>query len=65
MQTLMEQILSRENMQAAWKQVKANKGAPGIDKMSIEEFLNLPKPIGEKIRSALMETDTSHLLQGG
>ncbi len=25
-------------MQNAWKQVKANKGAPGIDGMSIEEF---------------------------
>ena len=34
----MEQILSRENMQKAWKQVKANKGAPGIDDMKIEEF---------------------------
>jgi len=52
---LMEQILSRENMQAAWKQVKANKGAPGIDKMSIEEFPEFAKANWEKIRSALME----------
>ena len=52
---LMEQILSRENMQVAWKQVKANKGAPGIDKMSIEEFPEFAKANWEKIRSALME----------
>ena len=30
-------MLSDENMKAAWKHVKANKGAPGIDDMSIEE----------------------------
>jgi len=33
---LLERILSRENMQQAWKRVKANKGAPGVDKISIE-----------------------------
>jgi len=37
-QTLMEQILDRENVKRAWKRVKANKGAPGIDGMSIAEF---------------------------
>ena len=35
---LLERILSRENMQQAWKRVKANKGAPGVDHMSIDEF---------------------------
>ncbi|MBI5249267.1 MAG: hypothetical protein HY912_07215, partial [Desulfomonile tiedjei] len=35
---LLERILSRENMQAAWKRVKANKGAAGVDGMSIEAF---------------------------
>ena len=35
---LLERILSGMNMQQAWKRVKANKGAPGIDRMSIEEF---------------------------
>lgn len=33
---LLERILSRENMQRAWKRVQANKGAPGIDGLSIE-----------------------------
>jgi len=34
---LLERVLSRENMQRAWKRVRANKGAPGIDGMSVEE----------------------------
>lgn len=33
---LLEEILSSENMKRAWKQVKRNKGAPGIDGCSIE-----------------------------
>ena len=36
---LLEQILSRENMLSAWQRVKANKGAPGIDKMPIDDFM--------------------------
>ena len=35
---LLERILSRENMFLAWKRVKANKGAPGIDGVTVEEF---------------------------
>ena len=30
------QILERDNMNRAYKRVKANKGAPGIDGMTIE-----------------------------
>ena len=37
-ESLLERILSRENMQQAWKRVKANKGAAGIDGMSVEAF---------------------------
>lgn len=36
---LLEKILDRNNMNRAFKRVKANKGAPGIDGMSIEEAL--------------------------
>ena len=36
---LMECILDRNNLNRAFKKVKANKGAPGIDKMTIEEAL--------------------------
>lgn len=34
----MAAILEMENMRAAYRAVKANRGAPGIDGMSIEEF---------------------------
>jgi RNA-directed DNA polymerase len=35
---LFERMLLRGNLQAAWKRVRANKGAAGIDGMSIDEF---------------------------
>lgn len=35
---LMTQVLDRANVQRAWKRVKANKGAPGIDGMSIDDL---------------------------
>ena len=38
---LFEQVLSRTNLQRAWNQVRRNKGAPGIDNVTIEAFPNL------------------------
>ncbi len=35
---LFEQVLQPENLQAAWKRVRANKGAAGIDGMTIDDF---------------------------
>ena len=35
---LLDAVLHRANLQQAWKQVRANKGAAGIDGMTIEEF---------------------------
>ena len=35
---MLEQILSFENLQQAWKHVRANKGAAGIDDVSIKDF---------------------------
>jgi RNA-directed DNA polymerase len=34
---LMEQVVERENVRRAWRQVKANRGAPGIDGQTIAE----------------------------
>ncbi len=34
---LMEAVVGRGNMRAAWKRVKANQGAPGVDGMTIEQ----------------------------
>ena len=36
--TLLDKILHPENLKLAWKQVKANKGAPGIDNVTIDKF---------------------------
>jgi len=37
-QTLLEQILDLENMKQAWARVRSNKGAAGIDGMSVADF---------------------------
>ena len=34
---LLESALTRENLQTAWKRVKANKGAAGVDGLDIEQ----------------------------
>jgi RNA-directed DNA polymerase len=35
---LLEHVLTRANLQAAWARVRANKGAAGVDGMTIDEF---------------------------
>jgi RNA-directed DNA polymerase len=51
---LLERILSQENMIKAWKRVKANKGAPGIDNMSIKDFPEFARKNWDKIRESLL-----------
>jgi RNA-directed DNA polymerase len=58
-ETVMEQVLTRENLQAAWQRVKANAGAPGIDGMTVEAFPDFCRNHWPSIRSALM-TGTYH-----
>ena len=36
---ILEAILHKDNFNRAYKRVKANKGAPGVDGMTIEEAL--------------------------
>jgi RNA-directed DNA polymerase len=50
---LLERILSRENMERAWKQVKANHGVPGIDGITIEQFPDHTRPLWAGIRESL------------
>lgn len=40
---LLEQILDKSNIQNAWERVRANKGAAGIDSMSIKAFPDFAK----------------------
>ena len=35
---LLDQILDRDNLNKAYKQVKRNKGAPGVDGMTVSEL---------------------------
>jgi RNA-directed DNA polymerase len=51
---LLERIFSRDNVQKSWKRVKANKGAPGIDNMSIDDFPELARAQWDRIRDSLM-----------
>jgi RNA-directed DNA polymerase len=52
---LLERIVSRANMQAAWKRVKANKGAPGIDGISVANFPTHARAHWDAIRKMLMD----------
>ena len=52
---LMERVLDGENLQRAWKRVKANKGAPGIDGMRIEDFAEFARLNWPAIRQALRD----------
>ena len=36
---LLEEVLRRENMLSALRRVRSNKGAPGIDGMTVEELV--------------------------
>lgn len=56
-ENLFERTLQRENIQAAWKRVRANKGAAGIDGMTIEEF-------PDWVRSGQWERVTQELRSG-
>ena len=50
---LLEQVLDRENMLKAWARVKANKGAAGVDGLSIDEATGFIRQHWEGIRSSL------------
>jgi RNA-directed DNA polymerase len=51
---LLLQALSRENMAAAWKRVKANKGSAGVDGLTIEQTGEHLKKTWPQIRRELL-----------
>ena len=53
-ENLLMRILSKENMAEAWKRVKANQGAPGVDGISIEQFPEHTRPLWNQIRQSLL-----------
>jgi RNA-directed DNA polymerase len=52
---LMERILARDNVQQAWARVKSNKGAPGSDGMTLEDFPAYARQHWSKIRQSLLD----------
>lgn len=52
---LLERILSIKNVQLAWKQVRADKGAPGIDGVTVDDFPDTFRECWPEIRSAILE----------
>jgi len=56
---LLERILCPENLQQAWSRVKANRGAAGVDGMTIAQFPAFARQYWGEIRSRLL-TGTYH-----
>ena len=50
-----EGVVNRENMLSAWKRVKANQGASGIDNITIEKFPKFAQEHWEGIKQSLRE----------
>ncbi len=53
--SLLNRVLERNNLVRALKQVRRNKGAPGIDGMSVEELPDFLSKYWPKIRQQLIE----------
>ena len=51
---LLEAALTRQNLQAAWKRVKANKGAAGVDGLDVEQTVGKLHTSWPEIRQALL-----------
>lgn len=52
---LLERILASPNVRDAWKRVKSNGGAPGVDGMEIDEFLSRSRKMWSGICESLQE----------
>ena len=52
---LLQAVLARENLQQAWKRVKANKGAAGVDGLDIEQTGRHLVTAWPKIREQLLQ----------
>ena len=51
---LIEKILSEENINEAIRRVKSNKGAPGVDKMTVNEIDEYFRVHKGEIRNSIM-----------
>ncbi len=51
----LERIVATDNIAMAWKKVKSNRGAPGIDGVTIEDFPYQFRECWQEIRTAILE----------
>ena len=54
-QHLMEEVVNRENLNRAYRRVKANKGAPGVDGMTLRELGDWIKQHKQELTAALLD----------
>lgn len=54
---LLIQVLSKSNIRRAWQQVRQNKGAAGIDGITLDQFKTWVKPQWSKLREQLLQGD--------
>lgn len=52
---LLERVVERNNLNTAYKRVKANRGSHGVDSMTVDELLPYLKEHGQAIRKAILE----------
>ena len=52
---LLERIVDRDNMNYAYKRVKSNKGAHGVDGMKVDELLQYLKENGGQLRQSILD----------
>ena len=50
---LLEEILDKDNLNRAYKRVKANKGAPGVDGMTVDEAFDYFREHGRELRERI------------
>lgn len=53
--SLMDKVYRRENLKAAFARVAANKGAPGVDHVTVEQFARQEQEQLERLEKALRE----------
>jgi len=54
-ESLLEIILSPDNLNIAYKKVKGNKGSHGVDGMTVDELLGYLRLHGEELRRTVLE----------
>ncbi len=52
---LMERVVERDNLERAWRQVQRNRGAPGPDGMTIQQFEAWARENWSAVRQQLLD----------